>query len=108
MALTLFGPRSPDAGLPQQFLQGLRTTGLTHWLWVLLGLMGASALVVALALGVLRVQTIATAARLTETFALVVAEQTTRTVQTIEQRLELTAHLLGHLDAANTAKGVGG
>jgi PAS domain S-box-containing protein len=104
MALTLFGTRSPDAGLPQQFLQGLRSTGLKHWLWALLGLMGASALVVALALGVLRVQTIATAARLTETFALVVAEQTTRTVQTIEQRLELTAHLLGHLDAANTAK----
>ena len=77
---------------------------LGKWQWVLMALFGVSALLVALALGYLRVQSVENGRRLTETYGLVVAEQTTRTLQTIDQRLELTALMLSHLDAAASAK----
>jgi PAS domain S-box-containing protein len=64
--------------------------------WLVLGLFLVSGFLVAVALGYLRFQTTAAAERLTETFGLVVAEQTTRTLQTVEQRLELTAFALAN------------
>lgn len=81
-----------------------RTYGVGLWLWVVAGLLGISGVLVALALGYLRVQTLETAQHLTETYGLVVAEQTTRTLQTVDQRLELTTRTLAHLDKATITK----
>lgn len=53
-----------------------------------------------MALAYLRMQAIGSGERLVESFAQVIEEQTTRTLQTVDQRLQLTTHGLAQLDAS--------
>ena len=69
-------------------------------LWLALGFTVGSACLIALALIYLRNQAIESGARLTQSFAQVIEEQTTRTVQTIDQRLQLASASMAQLDAA--------
>ncbi len=64
------------------------------------GFILVSGCLVALALLHLRTQAIESGERLTESFARVIEEQTTRTFQTIDQRLQLAASGLAQLDAS--------
>lgn len=75
------------------------------WGLLMAGALTVSGLLVALFLGVLYHQTVETAGQLMQTYAVVVAEETTRKLQTIDQRLELTALKLSRLDAASTHHG---
>lgn len=69
-------------------------------LWLALGFTVGSACLIALALSFLRNQAIESGIRLTQSFAQVIEEQTTRTVQTIDQRLQLASASMAQLDAA--------
>lgn len=68
-------------------------------LWLALGFTVGSACLIALALSYLRNQAIESGARLTQSFAQVIEEQATRTLQTIDQRLQLASASMAHLDA---------
>ena len=58
-------------------------------LWLATGVVVVSGCLVALALAYLRAEAVASGTRLTESDAQVIAEQTSRTLQAVEQRLEL-------------------
>jgi len=73
----------------------------SHLFWVTFGAVFFSGCVIALALGYLRTQALTSSERLTRSFAQVVGEQTTRTFQTIDQRLQLTASGLVQFRASN-------
>lgn len=64
--------------------------------------MVVSACLVALALAYLRIEAIAAGERLTKSFAQVVEEQTTRTLQSVDQNLQLTAIILAQMQLAGT------
>lgn len=78
-----------------------RLRGPVHrgWLWVVAGAVAVSATLLALALAHLRSQTLQSAEQLNTALVRVVAEQTTRTLQAVDQRLELTATSLALMDA---------
>lgn len=59
-----------------------------------------SGALLALALNYLRTQAVASGVRLTESFAQIIEEQTTRTIQTADQRLELAASGIAQLAAS--------
>lgn len=61
------------------------------WLWLAAAIVLGSVVLLALALGYLREQTLQAAEKLNTALVGVVAEQTTRTLQAVDQRLELTA-----------------
>ena len=67
--------------------------------WFATGLILVSGVLLALALAYLRGQALQTAERLTLSFAHVVAEQTGRTIQVADQRLQLAATALAQLEA---------
>lgn len=73
-----------------------------HLLWLAAVVVLGSACLVALALAFLRSQAIDAGERLTESFAQVIAEQTTRTFQSVDQSLQITANRLDHMQAAGT------
>ncbi len=75
---------------------------LPHYalLWLALGFTLVLAALVAWALAYLRTQAIESNERLTQSFAQVIEEQTSRTLQTIDQRLQLAASGLAQLEAA--------
>ncbi len=60
-------------------------------LWLAAGIILISGVLVALALSALRTQAVESGERLTASFAQIVAEQTTRTLQAVDQRLQLAA-----------------
>ncbi len=64
------------------------------------GFVLVSGVLVAVTLAFLRAQAIEAGERLTESFAQVIEEQTSRTLQAIDQRLELAADRVGHLRAS--------
>ena len=68
--------------------------------WVVAGAIVVSGALVASGLAYLRQQTLLSGSRVTESMALVLEEQTTRTVQTIDQRMELASDALKHLREA--------
>lgn len=68
--------------------------------WLALGFTLVLAALVASALAYLRSQAIASNERLTQSFTQVIEEQTSRTLQTIDQRLQLAASGLAQLEAA--------
>lgn len=72
------------------------------WWLLLAAFVAGSGLVVALALTVSYYQTLESGKQKTQTYGLVVAEETTRTFQAIDQRLEITALTFANLDAAST------
>jgi len=74
-------------------------------LWLALGFTVGSACLIALTLNYLRNQTISSGARLTQSFAQVIEEQTTRTIQTIDQRLQLASAGIAQLAAAGQLNG---
>lgn len=78
-----------------------RLRGPAHrgWLWVVAGAVVVSATLLAMALAHLRNQTLHSAEQLNTALVRVVAEQTTRTLQAVDQRLELTAASLALMDA---------
>lgn len=69
-------------------------------LWAALALMAASGALLTLALSAQRNQVLESSQRLTATFARVIEEQTTRTLQTVDQRLQLAARALSDLERA--------
>jgi len=71
-----------------------------HLLSLATGAILVSGLLVAATLAYLHQQAIESGERLTESFAQVIAEQTDRTAQTIDQGLELAAKSLEELQAA--------
>lgn len=71
-------------------------------LWLVAGIIVVSGLLVALALGLLRRQAIDAGERQTAALARIVEEQTTRTLQAVDQRLELAALGLSRLELAGT------
>lgn len=73
---------------------------LTRPLWLALGFTLGLACLVALTLAYLRTQAIESGERLTQSFAQVIEEQTSRTIQNIDQRLQLAAIGLAQLEAA--------
>jgi PAS domain S-box-containing protein len=76
--------------------------GVQAWWWQLLaGLMAISGVMVALALAVLYQQILESGQRHSQTYGQFVAEESTRTLQTIDQRMELTALTLSHLNSAS-------
>lgn len=74
----------------------------SYFFWAATGAVVISGCLIALALGYLRTQALSTSERLTKSFAQVVGEQTSRTIQTIDQRLQLTASGLAQLKASNS------
>ncbi|PIY30387.1 MAG: hypothetical protein CO105_05650 [Comamonadaceae bacterium CG_4_9_14_3_um_filter_60_33] len=71
-------------------------------LWLVIGFLLVAAGLVAWTLAYLRSQTIESSERLTQSFAQVIEEQTSRTLQTIDQRLQLAANGLAQLETAGT------
>lgn len=75
--------------------------------WVAIGLVAVSALLVGLALAHLRLQALDEGRRLTESIAQIIEEQTTRTLQAVDQQLQLAVAGLeglrsqGRLDEGN-------
>lgn len=61
-----------------------------NWLWVMAVVIVLSGVLVATALGFMREQTLQAGMKLNESLVQVVAEQTTRTLQTVDERLLLT------------------
>ncbi len=68
-------------------------------LWLATGVVVVSGCVVALALAYLRAEAVASGTRLTESDAQVIAEQTSRTLQAVEQRLELAVRGIAQRDS---------
>ena len=68
--------------------------------WLVAAAIVASGCLLALVLAYLRTQAMVSGQRLTESFARVIEEQTSRTAQAIDHRLELAADGLKHLEAA--------
>ena len=68
--------------------------------WLVAAAIVASGCLLAVVLAYLRTQAIVSGQRLTESLARVIEEQTSRTAQAIDQRLELAADGLRHLGAA--------
>jgi len=66
------------------------------------GVIAVSGLLVALALAALRAQALGAGERLTASLARIVEEQTTRTLQAVEQRLELAAGGIAQMQTAGT------
>ncbi|MEO7107909.1 MAG: PAS domain S-box protein [Rhodoferax sp.] len=71
-------------------------------LWLAAAVILVSGGLIALVLVYLRAQAVATGERLTESFAQVIEEQTTRTFQSIDQGLQITANQLAQLQVAGT------
>ena len=71
-------------------------------LWLAAVVIVLSGCLVAMALAFLRTEAIDSAERLTESFAQVIEEQTTRTLQSVDQSLQFTAIKLDQLRAAGT------
>jgi PAS domain S-box-containing protein len=71
-----------------------------HLLWFALSIILVSGLLISLTLSYLRDQAIESGKQLTESFVQVIEEQTTRTIQTIDQRLQLAANGLAQLSAS--------
>ncbi|MES2583479.1 MAG: PAS domain S-box protein [Pseudomonadota bacterium] len=71
-------------------------------LWLAAVVMFASACLVVLALAFLRAQALDAGERLTESFAQVIEEQTTRTFQSVDQGLQITASKLANMQQAGT------
>ena len=71
-------------------------------LWLAGGITLVSGCMLALALSFLRTQTIETSEHLTRSFAQVIEEQTTRTFQSVDQTLQLTANNLDHMRLKGT------
>ncbi|OYT92023.1 MAG: hypothetical protein CFE43_10700 [Burkholderiales bacterium PBB3] len=71
-------------------------------LWLAAGITLVSGCLVALALAYLRVQAIETGEDLTQSFAQVIEEQTTRTFQSVDQSLEITANNLAQMQRTGT------
>lgn len=69
-------------------------------LWAALALMAVSGALLTLTLNAQRNQALESGQRLTATFARVIEEQTTRTLQTVDQRLQLAARALSDLERA--------
>ena len=94
-------PPSDPAGPPSGRQAGFSGRRSIRGLWF--GLAGGFILVtgclVALALNYLRDQAIEAGRRLTETYAHVIAEQSARTIQLVDQRLELAGSRLAQLSA---------
>ena len=72
-------------------------------LWLSIGFTVGSACLIALALTYLRSQTIESGTRLTQSFAQVIEEQTTRTIQTVDQRLQLAGDSMAQLGVKGQA-----
>ena len=68
--------------------------------WLAAGIIAVLGVLVALTLTLLRMQAIESGQRLTEAFVQIIEEQTTRTIQTIDQRLQLAAIGMAQLDSA--------
>ena len=73
-----------------------------RWMLLTAAVIAATGLLVALALAHLRNQALDTGARFSDSLARIVEEQTTRTLQAVDQRLELAADGIARLDAAGT------
>ncbi len=71
-------------------------------LWLAAGVILVSGTLLALALVYLRVQAINTSEHLTRSFAQVIEEQTTRTFQSVDQSLQLTANNMDKMRLAGT------
>jgi len=71
--------------------------------WIAAFAVLASGALVAIALAYLRERAVETGERLTESFAQVIEEQTARTLQTVDQRLQLTAASFTALEASGHA-----
>lgn len=69
-------------------------------LWLAAGLVIIPGLVAAMALAYLRMKAIESGERLVESFAQVIEEQTTRTLQSVDQRLQLAVKGLTELEAS--------
>ena len=67
-------------------------------LWFAAGKIIVSGMVVVIALVYVRAQTVESAGRLTDSFAYIIEEQTARTLQTVDQRLQLAAAGIAELD----------
>ncbi|OYW17017.1 MAG: hypothetical protein B7Z52_07465, partial [Burkholderiales bacterium 12-64-5] len=74
---------------------GLRSR--RRWAWFAVGSVLVSGLLVALALQYLRAEAVASSQRLTASVARLIEEQTTRTIQSVDLRLQLAAAGLAHL-----------
>src|SRR5689334_21577067 len=64
---------------------------------LIVGVIAVSGVVLLWILASLRAQAIASGERLTESFAHVIAEQTTRTLQTVDERLQIASDRIGRL-----------
>ena len=85
---------------PQQAAQTVRTRPVwRQMLWLALGAALLSGALVAVTLSYLRAQAIESGQRLTASFAQVIEEQTTRTLQTVDQRLQLVMTGLAQLES---------
>lgn len=94
-------PSEPAASPPALVPATLARHSIRRQLiWAATGFIVASGCLVALALSYLRTQVLESGARLTESFAHVIEEQTTRTVQTVDQRLQLAVHGMAQLEAS--------
>ncbi|QTN29457.1 PAS domain S-box protein [Rhodoferax sp. AJA081-3] len=71
-------------------------------LWLAAAVVVVTACLVALALAYLRAEAIDTSERLTESFAQVIEEQTTRTLQSVDQNLQITATRLAQMEQLGT------
>ena len=88
-------PKSKYSALPI-----LMQSARRQLIWIAAGFIVVSGVVVALTLGYLRQKEIAAGEKLTATYAKVVEQETTRTLQAVDQRLQLTARSFQQLEAS--------
>ena len=74
-----------------------------YLLWFAMGVILITGILIALTLGYMRTQAIESGKRLTESFAQVIEEQTNRTLQTVDQQLQLAANGLVPADRLGTS-----
>ncbi len=93
-------PLNSDSPRPSKAFRDRRLAMRWPRLWAALALMAASGALLTLALNVQRNQALESGQRLSASFARVIEEQTTRTLQTVDQRLQLAARALSDLETA--------
>ena len=97
--MTASSPSRPSESLSRKILAASHAAR-RHLNWFAIGTIITSGIAISLVISYVRTEAIKSGERLTQSLAHIIEEQTSRTLQTVDQRLQLAAAGLARLDAA--------